>query len=180
MKACSKCRQEKSLDDFYAKRSAPDGKASYCKPCSKAYCKQRYRKNREQALEASKRNYLENREDRLLYKRQRYADNREEIVARNVHWRDSDAHRRVAVTTVQHCHLRGKRWDSGGRVTYKQVLARLEYFGWRCKDCRFSLWNGEEWIGQVHHQIPLSENGTNWASNLVPLCVDCHYQRHDG
>jgi 5-methylcytosine-specific restriction protein A len=31
--------------------------------------------------------------------------------------------------------------------------------------------------GQVDHRIPLAEGGTDDASNLQWLCVDCHRQK---
>jgi len=178
VKVCSRCKRSRLSGEFYSKKSSPDGKSSYCKACNKEYGRQRYLRNRNTALADAKRNYLENREARLQYKRAYYQANCAEVTARNIRWRDAELRRQVAVITVQSCHRRGKELGSEGRLTYKQVQARLDYFGWSCKDCSADLVDGGEWVGQVHHQIPLGKKGPNWASNLVPLCLDCHYERH--
>ena len=36
MKRCAACHNEKPLGDFYRHRRSPDGRGSYCKPCSSA------------------------------------------------------------------------------------------------------------------------------------------------
>lgn len=36
MKKCSKCGQEKPIEDFYPNRRAKDGHSWYCKECDKA------------------------------------------------------------------------------------------------------------------------------------------------
>ena len=37
MKTCSKCKEEKPLDQFNRHRSRKDGRQAYCKACRKAY-----------------------------------------------------------------------------------------------------------------------------------------------
>lgn len=36
MKQCSKCKEHKELDTFSNEKAKPDGKAAYCKPCSRS------------------------------------------------------------------------------------------------------------------------------------------------
>lgn len=52
MKVCPKCSTEKKLGEFYNKKSAKDGKASWCKSCTaaKAYNPQVHRKSKLQSL----------------------------------------------------------------------------------------------------------------------------------
>ena len=47
MKQCSKCKQTKSLADFYVNKSTKDGLYYMCKPCSKEYSKSWHIKNSE-------------------------------------------------------------------------------------------------------------------------------------
>lgn len=45
MKKCSRCRRNKSLDQFYVSRAKPDGRQSYCKSCLNKNSKRDYREN---------------------------------------------------------------------------------------------------------------------------------------
>lgn len=42
-KACTKCHEEKDLDDFYASKNAPMGRQSWCKACSKYSARVKHR-----------------------------------------------------------------------------------------------------------------------------------------
>jgi hypothetical protein len=47
MKKCSKCKVEKSTDEFSNDSSRKDGLNPYCKPCNKKYKNNYYQENRE-------------------------------------------------------------------------------------------------------------------------------------
>ena len=77
MKKCIKCNTEKTLDSFYNRKASPDGKASYCKECTKTYKKEWREKNgrekedrckwsperRQKAAQAARQQYLNNQEE---------------------------------------------------------------------------------------------------------------------
>lgn len=42
MKTCNKCKEEKSLSDFFPNKKRSDGVATYCKPCQLEYQRERY------------------------------------------------------------------------------------------------------------------------------------------
>lgn len=46
--------------------------------------------------------------------------------------------------------------------------------------CNTKLWknNKEEYYIEVHHINPLSENGEDIISNLIPICPNCHRKAH--
>jgi hypothetical protein len=46
MKQCSKCKQTKSLNEFYKSITNNSGRSNYCKPCQKEYDKARYENRR--------------------------------------------------------------------------------------------------------------------------------------
>lgn len=62
-KKCKKCKQEKSIDDFYACRSADDGKQPACKECDRA----RMRSYREKANRDGVMDYSEKNRFKLRY-----------------------------------------------------------------------------------------------------------------
>lgn len=41
-KRCSKCHDVKPLDDFHKNKAHSDGRANYCKECTKKNCKKQY------------------------------------------------------------------------------------------------------------------------------------------
>lgn len=48
LKRCSKCKQEKSVDDFHHDRQKPDGYCMCCKECRKGYRQERRGSHKEQ------------------------------------------------------------------------------------------------------------------------------------
>jgi len=62
MKTCSKCDTEKPLEDFTKNKRRPDGRATWCKPCTNAYARRYYERDIERSR-TRKRAYVDaNRE----------------------------------------------------------------------------------------------------------------------
>lgn len=61
--------------------------------------------------------------------------------------------------------------NADGFHTPEQWLARVVFFGWRCKYCGIQL---QEETLTKDHQIALVNGGSEWASNLVPSCKPCN------
>lgn len=55
MKFCSRCKQEKTLDEFYFKNKSKGIRQSQCKDCSSIYQRKHYIDNKDLYLERSKR-----------------------------------------------------------------------------------------------------------------------------
>lgn len=80
-----------------------------------------------------------------------------------------------------------------GAAPLEAIVARCEYFGWRCAYCGIDhqvekiIYAGTNMMGhrlyvnlfapdlQLDHMIPVSRGGANWPSNLVPCCAHCNY-----
>jgi 5-methylcytosine-specific restriction endonuclease McrA len=52
----------------------------------------------------------------------------------------------------------------------QQVLKRDKHI---CQNCNRSF----SYL-QIHHKIPLNENGTDSIDNLISLCYECHFKIH--
>ena len=80
-KICTKCGEEKSLEEFYKDRRRKDGFYPQCKICLKKYQRKYKEQNRDKYLEHSKkyqRKYREqNRDKRLEENRKYYEQNRD-------------------------------------------------------------------------------------------------------
>lgn len=47
-KICSKCKQEKTIEEFYKNKSKKDGCCSICKICTKQYRREYHQEHKEQ------------------------------------------------------------------------------------------------------------------------------------
>ena len=101
MKTCSKCKKEKTLEEFYRRKTSKDGRKSECKECAKQYYennrekfrengKRFYENNKEKVLEQKKQWYENNKERIREQRRQFRENNREEILERQRQWRENN------------------------------------------------------------------------------------------
>ncbi|MDQ8050710.1 hypothetical protein [Luteibacter sp.] len=84
MKTCTKCGVEKSLDEYFSRPSASDGKMSHCKTCKTASYKAWVDRNRERVNAASNERYRrsERRKQRLSTAAERKRISAEKSAAR--------------------------------------------------------------------------------------------------
>lgn len=59
---------------------------------------------------------------------------------------------------------------AAGRATLEEIAARVEFYGWRCWICRAPF-------AEVDHVKPIAAGGSNWPSNLRPICVSCNRRK---
>lgn len=94
MKRCTKCGNEKDLDDYYREPGGRDGRRGDCIECVKAYRKARYPLVRDQAIARTKAWQEANRERHLENLRRRRQ--RPEVKAKN---RDGHLRRKFGITS---------------------------------------------------------------------------------
>lgn len=70
------------------------------------------------------------------------------------------------------------RKESHGRTSPRLRLLVLVRDGGVCQDCGFESQKELKDI-HVHHITPRADGGVNELSNLVSLCMPCHYKRHN-
>jgi hypothetical protein len=70
MKTCTKCNEEKPLDQFSRNEKTKDGLRSHCRACVSEAGKQHYQKNKETIREYHKQYYQENKEACKQYDQQ--------------------------------------------------------------------------------------------------------------
>ena len=80
-KICAKCRESKSLSEFYKDKGKRDGHAGYCKACNKSHCRSFYVANSERLKANAKANAKQNPECRAAYKKDHYARNSKRLIA---------------------------------------------------------------------------------------------------
>ena len=92
MKACTKCGEEKPLDNFSKNKSKGDGLNNYCKPCMKAYKKVYDQQDiaKESNRASSLRYHYANRKERIARSREYHAKNRDSVRARQKKYYDDN------------------------------------------------------------------------------------------
>lgn len=74
-KICSRCKEEKSLDDFFPRKEGKDGYRGTCKICDRSENRRRYEENIEHKREVKK-NYYKNHPNRAELNKKKYIDSK--------------------------------------------------------------------------------------------------------
>lgn len=174
LKRCPQCSTTKSSAEFYVRGGDRGNEpASMCKACRVNYNRnhhynaiyyQRHKnesvtrvkkwcsKNRNKVREAQRRRYSENKNKHRTWRMDYRKNNPEKIKE----WdRNKRARRRKSIGSFS-----SKEWES----------LKLK-FGHRCLRCKQSE---PEIKLTVDHIIPLIRGGTNFISNIQPLCFSCN------
>lgn len=99
MKTCTKCKIEKSLEEYNK-----DGPrlAARCKTCAKAYKKKHYQANKVEINAKHKVNYEVNKEERLAYRRDYYQANREKLITDSSAYYEANREERLVKNKVRY------------------------------------------------------------------------------
>lgn len=167
-KACARCGQVKSADEFHVDRRRRDGLYSNCKVCHRVITDRWKAGNPSEVSRAAKASYRRHapkrREEARLYRLahvERYRAN-----ARK--WKRLNRQRATAIEAIR----RGRKRDAPGDATPSQIAARIDYYGGRCWMC------GAPWE-HIDHVKPLAKGGSNWPANLRPACGPCNLAKSD-
>lgn len=158
MKLCTKCKLEKSIEDFYKDNRKKDGLRSWCKECQLED-----NRSRESKYNEARRKYREeHKEECRENKRKYYKENKDKILISNSKWRQT---------------LNGK-W-----LSYKES-AKKRKLDWKLTKKEFkSFWNRDcfycnsfiEGIG-----IDRKDNSLGYEiENCVPCCSICNTMKMD-
>jgi len=155
-KACSKCKVVKSLDDFYKKAKALDGRKSACKVCIKLGNSERESQYKEQRA----RYRSENRDKLLEQKRQYYQENKESHGDKQREWRQTFKGRLYSY--ISGAKKRDIPWE----------LTEEEFKLFWDKDCKYC---GTRTEGVGIDRVN-STKGYN-LSNCVACCTKCNIMK---
>lgn len=93
MKTCTKCKAEKPLDSFFARKKMRDGRRSECKDCSRKIVRRWQEQNRQATRDSARRWREDNPEKYLTAKRQYYLRTAEERREKSSQWRKDNRER---------------------------------------------------------------------------------------
>lgn len=138
-----------------------------------------YRKANPEKKTAQRRAYADShRAEEAARKRAYAATHQEEIAKRKKAWRAArrpetaayKAARREQTATEWH-NRNAKKHGSEGTHTADEWRAMLDWFGRVCLCC-----GGTNDLTR-DHVVPTTEGGSNWISNLQPLCRSCNTRK---
>lgn len=179
---CSKCGEEKSLDEFAKNSTKKGGVDSLCLDCNAKKTKKYYEKypdkklesdkkyhenHEEEIKERSKKKYWETREIRLEKARDYYQDNKEVIKEKVKNYRQTERGRMVR--NASNAKRRAGEKDTDITSDFIQALKEETT---HCELC------GNE-IDSYHldHIIPLAIDGPHITSNVRYICSSCNLKR---
>lgn len=196
-KVCVRCRKAQHHDNFYVinpKKRSPR-RSSYCIPCNKLQSIEWAKRNPEavrrhrqgvrgrhgeQMRKRSRERYrtkvggltkFPRTPERVAAQRKvNYQRNREYYRQKNARW--------VQENPLQN-RLRKARRDARkrgaeGNFSKAEFLELCEQHGNACLAC------GADWeLLEADHVVPLTQGGTNWISNIQPLCRSCNASKRE-
>ncbi len=188
IRTCTKCLEEKPLEDYYKDNSKHDGYMLQCKKCKRErvreYCKENPEIIKEQKLawkktpngkECDQRYYDNNREEINAKLRQRYADDPEGITSKLHHWRINNPEKAQAIIDKGNA----KRQERLASLSINDFdddewIELLILFNYRCAYCHRSDNRFDR-----DHIFPVSKGGPNTKSNIAPSCRSCNSRKGD-
>lgn len=170
-KKCTKCGVEKFITEFYRNSTHRGGYASECKSCTLKYCSEYQRNHKADVNERARKRYAKNpkkyrKQSSEWYKA--HPDVRKEVVKKSErkHPRPSDKN------SIYCNNRRARRINAEGNFTLDEWKNLCDKYKNKCLCC------GRDDVKlSPDHVVPLFLNGTNWISNIQPLCRSCNSKK---
>lgn len=192
-KQCSKCKEVKSVSEFYTDNSRPSGLYPSCKNCHKGYYKsnrstiiarilsytdkdkkreydKKRRLEKKDDIKKEKQLYFQNNKERLLEKFKLYREsNLEKARAYARKWKHEHKEKVNAATNRRRARIKG----NGGNITAEEWKSVLNRYGNKCLKC------GSTDRIEMDHVVPIALGGINEISNVQPLCRICNARKNN-
>jgi 5-methylcytosine-specific restriction endonuclease McrA len=182
-KTCSKCLVSKKLSLFDDKLHGRFGKNARCRSCVLVYTKEWQAKNRVRHLELRRSWYFKNREKlRPKWTTQKKRDSNKQWNARNKarkselgkEWRANCREKYKAGLLISKQRRRAREANAEGTFSWIEWQLLLTQYERRCLKCEVHESLTPEGYLTHDHVIPLSRGGSNFISNIQPLCMTCN------
>jgi 5-methylcytosine-specific restriction endonuclease McrA len=179
IKQCSKCKESKSLDQFYKYKNGKYGVTSICKKCKKRLVKEYYNNNRDKIAKYHKeynKEYRNNNRDKIAkYYKEYYDNNRDKIAKYHKEYIQTERGKLLNKLKSQNRRYKEKyNTNPGERLTKKQIEYLAEVYK-QCAYCNAELTPENTHIDHIH---PLSKEGSHSIDNVVLACKDCNLKKN--
>jgi 5-methylcytosine-specific restriction endonuclease McrA len=162
----------KPLSEFYKNRNAKDGLTFWCKSCSCESNNDWKARNKDKTREYDK-TYRQENHDHIIRVNKLYRSHNYEK------WMDIAKKYRAEHPEIckANARKRGRRRRSApGWNTPEQLQAKYDYYNHRCWICGTDL---DSEVLEWDHVKPVAVGGSNWISNLRPICGECNAFKHN-
>lgn len=170
-KKCLKCEKIKETKDFWLSKRHSDGLQTYCKECSKRSRKLWADDNKDKISRYRKPVPYSDRERN--WHRNNYKKNKDKILARNKEWASSNPDKVRVLSLAGTNRRKVRQLNCGGSHTHQEWIDLLEKCGHRCVSC------GQKKKLSKDHIIPLIKGGSDFITNIQPLCRECNSSKRD-
>ena len=188
-KICTKCSEEKPVEEFSKDKSRKDGHCPQCK-----ICRSQYYENNKVRISAKKKEYQtknkvkladywkdygqENKEELSEYRKVWRSNNKKSVSAYSKQWSLVNRDKRNAANARRNAL---KKDLTAEKVCYRTIRERDN----ACYLCLVPFTSQERWDGvltHIDHKIPLSRtelNPTHSYENCALTHKKCNLQKHD-
>lgn len=174
-KRCIGCDKVQPLEAFNRWRWSRDGRASYCRECTKA--RHRDYRARNPAVRKRNREYERRNRDQARERYQRWlANNRDHVRETNRAFRLANPERTTEYARryrYAHPEVRGRTRDRKLRAIDEDTAAYVEIV--RRDPCAYCGEVG----GTIDHIVPLNGDGVNHWENFTGACLACNGGKRD-
>lgn len=194
MKTCTKCGEEKPLDEYYKNKKCRGGRLTRCKDCVKAQRAEynarpevkahraEYRANNHEAIRAYSAEYNARPEVKAR-SAEYYAQNRDTICARNAenYARPEVRARKAEYRAEYHSAKPHIAWESEYRTRarsygFEPVIVSftkqelIDHYGDKCFHC------GGPFDELDHYPVPIVRGGAHTIEGCKPSCAPCNWK----
>lgn len=167
-KKCSKCGEVKLIREFYLRgEKRRDPYRPECKKCGKAKMGRWYAKNSEHQKQKSKNWRVRNLLHCLIRDRKYHEEHKEERKKQHKQWVEKNYDKVIQ----NNRNRRARQKNAEGKFTadeFKKLCAEYDNI---CLCC------GEKKKLTADHVVPLDKGGSNYISNIQPLCGSCNSKK---
>ena len=170
LQRCSSCHTEKPLSDFHKSKNQKNGVKNQCKSCvSSAY------RTHKDHVTSYNREYYKTHSDEIKEYAKSYRTKNPQVIKI---WRANNrehlnAYGRSPKGSVHLKNYKARKRNAIGKFTsaeWVELLERCNYSCLRCGVTGVTL--------AADHIVPLKKGGTNFISNIQPLCKSCNSSKN--
>lgn len=183
-KYCPRCKETKLRSEFGNHSGRKDGLTQHCRICHNErlaeyrkdnpkwleWRKTRYWDNVESERQKALEYYERNKESRLAYMAEYHEANRDKSNHRTKQWREDNPEKAKASSVNAHA----KRKSAEGEFSPSEWKELCEKYDYTCLCCG----KKEPEIKLTpDHVVPVARGGSNYISNIQPLCMPCNRKK---
>lgn len=187
MKPCSRCKEKKSLTDFYSDKRAPDGLKSQCKSCHVDGCGDWAKRNKDARRKIEARSYAKHREKRMAMSKDWKDRNKVRCNEYHRQWKLDHPERIKELMAPARKRWKKNNPDAVAADSAKRRALKANAIGSHTKQEIADLfikqngicannYCGKALTSRFHrdHIVALSVGGTNFIENIQLLCPRCN------